>query len=34
MAIIVYYMDRNWASCEVQPAFNEVDSQFFSSYET
>jgi len=29
-----YYKDRNWASREVQLAFDEVDSPFFSSFES
>jgi len=28
------YMDRNWALRDVQPGFDEVDSQFFYGFET
>jgi len=31
---IAYYMDRNWASHEVQLAFDEVDYHFFSYYKS
>jgi hypothetical protein len=34
MSDIAYYMDRNWALCEVQLAFDEVDYHFFSYYKT
>jgi hypothetical protein len=33
-SIIAYHMDRNWALREVQLAFNEVDSPFFSCFES
>jgi len=29
LSVIAYYMDRNWAMQEVQPAFDEVNSLFF-----
>jgi len=32
-SVIAYYMDRNWALREVQLAFDEVDSPFFSYFE-
>jgi len=34
MSVIPYYLDRNWALCEVQLALNEVDHQFFSHFES
>ena len=33
-SVIPYYMDRNWALREVQLAFDEVDSPFFSDFES
>jgi len=33
-SVIAYNMDRNWASCEVQLAFDEVDRLFFSQSES
>jgi len=33
-SVIAYYMDRNWALCEVQLAFNEVDRLFYSHFES
>jgi chaperone required for assembly of F1-ATPase len=33
-SVIAYYMDRNWALCEVQPAFDEVDRLFCSHFES
>ena len=32
-SVIAYYLDQNWALREVQLAFNEVDSPFFSYFE-
>ena len=32
MSVIVHYKDQNWALREVQLAFNEVDSPFFSYF--
>jgi hypothetical protein len=32
--VIAYYMDRNWSSREVQLAFDEVDCQFCSHFES
>jgi hypothetical protein len=34
MSVIADYMDRNWALREVQLAFVEVDSPFFSYFES
>jgi len=34
MSVIAYYMDRNWALREAQLAFDEVDSPFFSYFES
>jgi hypothetical protein len=34
MSVIVYYMHRNWALCEVQLAFDDVDYLFFSYYQS
>jgi len=31
--VITYYMNRNWALCEVQFAINEVNRQFFPRFE-
>jgi len=31
--VIAYYLDQNWVLCEVQLAFNEVDSPFFSYFD-
>jgi len=31
-SVIAYYMDRNWALCEVQLAFDEVDRLFYSRF--
>jgi len=33
-SLIAYYMDRNWASLEVQLTFNEVDHLIFSCFES
>jgi len=33
-SVIAYYMDRNWALCEVQLAFDEVDRRFGSRFES
>jgi len=33
-SVIAYYMDRNWALREVQLVFDEVDSPFFSYFES
>jgi hypothetical protein len=33
-SVIAYHMDRNWALQEVQLAFDEVDSPFFSYFES
>jgi len=33
MSVIAYYMNRNWALCEVQLAFIEVDRLFYSRFE-
>jgi len=33
-SVIAYYMDRNWALRDVQLAFDEVDSPFFSYFES
>jgi hypothetical protein len=30
---ISYYMDHNWALCEVQLAYDMIDHQFFSTFE-
>jgi hypothetical protein len=32
-SVIAYYMDRNWAFCEVQLALDEVDHLSFSHFE-
>jgi hypothetical protein len=32
ISVIVYYMDRNWALCEVQLVLDEVDYQFLFYY--
>jgi hypothetical protein len=32
MSVIAYYMNQNWALQEVQLAFDEVDSPFFSYF--
>jgi len=32
-SVNAYYMDRNWAFCEVQLTFDEVDCQFCSRFE-
>ena len=34
MSVIDYYMNRNWAFCEVQLAFDEVDPLFCSHFES
>jgi len=33
-SVIAYYMDRNWALCEVQLAFDEVDRLFYSRFQS
>jgi hypothetical protein len=33
MSVIAYYIDRNWALREFEPAFKEVDRLFFSCFE-
>jgi len=33
-SVIAYYMDRNWALCEVQLAFDEVDRLFGSHFKS
>ena len=33
-SVIAYYMDRNWALCEVQLTFDEVDRLIFSHFES
>jgi len=33
-SVIAYYMDRNWALCEVQLAFDEVDRLFCTRFES
>jgi hypothetical protein len=32
--VITYYMDQNWALCEFQLAFDEVDHLFYSHFES
>jgi len=34
MSVIAYYMDRNWALREIQPAFDEVDRLFCSHFDS
>jgi len=33
-SVFAYYLDRNWAMCEGQLAFDEVDRLFFSCFES
>jgi hypothetical protein len=34
MSVIAYYMDQNWALCEVRLAFDEADRLFYSRFKT